>query len=247
MKNFKKLISSILLTAITVTAFPIVSSANTVDLVTCGVPEMTVKSEHDAQGNGPDAQFNLDGTEKYSGNYSAKIIYANAPATGMQFRIAKNAPATIGKRYRCGFMAKAKNASDIKICINSVGNWMNLTKSYGTTFDWKLVEFEFVFTREFFNEMEFIVASWGKCGGFWVDDTYVYEVNDEGNRISDNLFKNPGFEDPGTEVPLGVEVKNDSVLEDNDAVAPMGSSDVIMLTQASNINVDGNISDWSYE
>ena len=27
----------------------------------------------------------------------------------------------------------------------------------------------------------------------------------------------------------------------NDAVAPMGSSDVIMLTQASNINVDGNI------
>lgn len=31
----------------------------------------------------------------------------------------------------------------------------------------------------------------------------------------------------------------------NDAVAPMGSSDVIMLTQASNINVDGNISDWA--
>ena len=163
----------------------------------------------------------------------------------MQFRIAKHAPATIGKRYRCGFMAKAKNASDVKICINSVGSWISLTKSYGTTFDWKLIEFEFVFTREYFNEMEFIVSSWGKCGGFWVDDTYVYEVDDEGNRLSDNLFKNPGFEDAGTEIPLGTEVKDENVLVDNDIVSPIGASDVIMLTQAEDINIDGSISELS--
>lgn len=244
MNNFKKIVSSMLLIAVIATTFPIISYANTVDLVSCGVPEMTVRVEHDANGNGPDAHFNLDGTEKYSGNYSAKIVYDSAPAVGMQFRIAKNAPATVGKRYRCGFMAKAKNASDIKIVINSVGNWMSLTKSYGTTFDWKLIEFEFVFTREFFNEMEFIIASWGKCGGFWVDDVYVYEVDDNGKRLSDNLFKNPGFEDAGTEVPLGTEVKKEDVLVDNDSMSPIDPLEVILLTQASNVNIDGNISEW---
>lgn len=245
MNNFKKIVSSILLISVIATALPMISYANTVDSVSCGVPEMTVNIEHDANGRGPVAQFNLDGTEKYSGNYSAKIVYDSAPAEGMQFRIAKHAPATIGKRYRCGFMAKAKNASDVKICINSVGSWISLTKSYGTTFDWKLIEFEFVFTREYFNEMEFIVSSWGKCGGFWVDDTYVYEVDDEGNRLSDNLFKNPGFEDTGTEIPLGTEVKDENVLVDNDIVSPIGASDVIMLTQAEDINIDGSISEWS--
>ena len=247
MKNFKrlnKLITSILLIAVVATVFPIIGYANTWDKTSCGVPEMSVVIEHLADGSGPDAQFNLDGTEKYSGNYSAKMVYGDAPAEGMQFRITKNAPATVGKRYRCGFMAKAKNASDIKFCINSVGNWMNLTKSYGTTFDWKLIEFEFVFTREQFTTMEFIVASWGRCNGFWVDDVYVYEVDDSGNRIGDNLFKNPGFEDAGTEVPLGTEVKEDNVLENNDAVTTLDSSEIIMLDEAKNISIDGNISDW---
>lgn len=243
MKKIKKLVSAISIIAVFAAAFPMVGFANTWDLVTCGVPDMTVKMEHDSEGNGPDAYFALDSTEKYSGNYSAKIVYDSAPADGMQFRIAKLAPATIGKRYRCGFMAKANNASDIKICINSVGNWMNLTKNYGTTFDWKLIEFEFVFTRKYFTEMEFIIASWGRCDGFWVDDVYVYEVED-GQKIGDNLFKNPGFEDAGTEVPLGTDVNEDDVLADNDVVAPMKGSDVVMLNEAKGISIDGDASEW---
>lgn len=246
MKKFRKVICLITALAAVMTALPTVGfSAAVSGYISCGVPELKPWIERNASGGEPDAKFVLDGTERYSGSYSAKIEYYSAPQSNMQFRLCKTAPATVGKSYRLGFMAKAENAEDVKITINSVGAWKNLTRSYGTTFDWKLIEFEFEFTREYFNEMEFIVASWAKCGGFWIDDLYVYELED-GKTVGDNLFKNPGFEDIGTEIPyMGEGATVTDEYDDHDTTAQMASKDAVLLNEAKNITIDGDPSDWA--
>ena len=195
--------------------------------------------ETETEGKKPDATMYLDSTEKHSGNYSLKMVYNSSPLAYKQLRgeiTAKNIKPNA--KYRLGFYAKAEKATDIRIAIEYIGQWMELTKKYGSTFDWKQYEIEFTQTLDK-ETTKFVIASYDLCDAFWIDDLYLYEVVD-GEYVGKNLISNPGFENGGSAIVIVKEGE-----EKKESFEDITASDAVIVKEASGIKIDGDLSDWN--
>ena len=103
-------------------------------------------------------------------------------------------PMTAGKKYRVSYWIKGekiKNQPDIHMgWVPFDGQKISWPDFIGD-YDWTYQEYDYTYEKA--DTLCFIYS--GICGGWWIDDIKVYELDESNSPIGDNLIKDGDFED----------------------------------------------------
>lgn len=103
-----------------------------------------------------------------------------------------------GSRYKISYMVKTdKLASDFQTHMNwnaFEGMDSLYTRGYTGTNDWQKIEYEYVYTSDKSNGNILTFLHNNLCDGLWIDNVECYEIDADGNVISENLVDDGDFE-----------------------------------------------------
>ena len=182
----------------------------------------------------------------HSGENAFHLV-KTSPKDGAYKYIKLNNSASIenGKTYAYGCYIKADKALQINMFFTD--NGMENLSALGHTWDWKKVEFKVTATRDNAGqEMGFMC--YGSARNIWIDDVFVYEVDDEGNYVGDNrIAGNAGFE--GSSVASNNAAQKDDRVFYREKKAEsaedfLSYSKELPMVYNENIKIDGDLSDW---
>lgn len=183
----------------------------------------------------------------HSGNNALHLV-KTSPLDGNQkyINLYNLAPIEKGKTYVYGCWIKADKA--IKINMYFTDSGMENLSALGHTWDWKKVEFKITAPHTNANQAIGFMC-YGAAKDIWIDDVFVYEVDENGNYVGENrIANNPGFE-LSTAAAASSDTKTDeSVIwrdkQINNAEDYLSVSSELPLFKR-NIKIDGDLSDWN--
>lgn len=155
-----------------------------------------------------------------------------------------------GKKYEFGCYAKGTGVDAVAMSVDWTGR---VGLNPFSNFDWMEFKSTYISTKNGQAEFQFLLDSIVKK--LYIDDLYVYELDENGKRTGDNLITKTGFEDDDSDVviPTVVMTESEKKLADiqEKGISASGTLDsVYHLFSAvpmfdDNINIDGDNNDWS--
>jgi hypothetical protein len=147
---------------------------------------------------------NVDTSEKHGGNNSMKMIFSSSKGNNRYVTLkSEEIPLKGGTTYKFGFWVKFGASSRL---FSVRLNWNNkhlltddngiiLKYEDGTTkkADWEYYEYSYTPEADANEKLLFMIEGLSS-NGVWIDDTSVYECDEDGNIVSENMLANPGFE-----------------------------------------------------
>lgn len=202
----------------------------------------------------------LDDSIKYSGTSSLKLTNPSPYGSNVYF-IAKTVAGGLksGKTYRYGAMVKADNASSCTIYYNDIAQTSSLTP-VSNSYDW--VKFELSYTPTADGSLTIGFKCEDATAGLWIDDVFCYEYSD-GKYVGKNLVSNGNFDgtiqadsisssekENVSEAVTKLQEQYDKIRAGDSFTAEeikpvMGNFKYIPLYYREDINIDGNLEDWS--
>ena len=140
----------------------------------------------------------LDYNEAHSGNASVKIM-SNIDNSLPEFKsniyvdFTHQIPMVSGTKYKISFWVKRNN---VQRAVQAHMSWANFDDQKLTfddmkgSGDWEKREYTYVYSDK--NTITFLMD--GMCEGLWFDDITVFELDDEGNNLGENLLPEGDFE-----------------------------------------------------
>lgn len=192
-----------------------------------------------------DADVTLVNDVANTGNNSLHIVN-RTPANGDAnlFRAHTVVHMPVAGRYKFGCSIKTKNAGRTTMFMKS---YMPNVVPFAKTSDWQRFEFIYEVDAPMSEWLGFVVFD--KCDDIWIDDVFMYLVDDNGNQIGENIVNNPSFEAntaSGTSAEAGSESGYYYYDDDLSTVSGyLARSKNIPVSYARDMKVDGNVSDWS--
>lgn len=155
------------------------------------------------------ASMTIDVSEKHSGEASVKIssafvkdpAYSNYTGSSWGYSaITYKLPLVADKKYKISYWAKSKNNISHVVVHMGWAYFEEEGKKWGAKCsggsDWTKYEHTYDYSGTYVanskNLLYFVYES--TCDGFWFDDLEVYELDEAGNKVGDNLAVNGGFE-----------------------------------------------------
>ncbi len=182
----------------------------------------------------------------HSGKNSLHLV-KTTPKDGSQkyINLFNTAPIENGKTYAYGCWIKADKAMQINMYFTD--NGMENLSALGHTWDWKKVEFKVTAVRD--NAAQAVgFMCYGAARNIWIDDVFVYEVDESGNHVGENrIAGNPGFEASAVAAAAGTQTNERVVLREktvNNAEDYLSVSKDLPLFRRG-ITIDGELSDWN--
>jgi len=126
--------------------------------------------------------------ELVNGDYAMRIVNNTPYTSGSYLRYYKKIECKPGTKYKFGCFTKGENLDGIWISINNFSDRNFLT----TSAYWKEHSFTYTTGSEQ-KELTFSICSEDITNGY-LDDFYVYELDESDAPKSDNLVTNPGLE-----------------------------------------------------
>ncbi|MBO5059932.1 MAG: beta-galactosidase [Clostridia bacterium] len=172
-------------------------------------------------------------------------ITNRTPANGdaNYFRIHSEVSLPTAGKYKFGCYAKTNNAGRATMFFKSS---MPSIVPFTKTRDWQRFEFVYDCTAPMSDWLGFMIFD--KCDDIWIDDVFMYLLDENGNPTGENLIKNPSFEaDKAKGKSAEADISGYYYYED-DLTAMNG-----FLSRAKNIpvmfkdglSVDADASDWA--
>lgn len=147
---------------------------------------------------GAQIEYSLDSNVKFDGESSLKVACKTPAANNVFVHFNTSIPVKKGKSYQYGFMAKLESADRVQCCIDW-GTRTTLTQM-GSDSNWSSYEINYKHEKDTDSvTLRFLLD--GITKGLWVDDVFCYEVDENGNKIGENLIKNGTFERFAPRVP----------------------------------------------
>lgn len=136
-------------------------------------------------------EYKLDTSIKFDGESSLKVANKTPASNNVFVHFNTSIPVEKGKSYKYGFMAKAEGADRITCCMDW-GPRTSLTQM-GSDYNWS--SYEIKYTHEKDTDavtLRFLLD--GITKGLWIDNAFCYELDENGNKVGENLIKNGTFE-----------------------------------------------------
>lgn len=150
--------------------------------------------------------ISADGAEKYSGNYSMHITSNHISSDdnlGIKI-VGKGSSALVsGKKYRVTMYKKGRKTTSDKLYFRNDSLWENrIQLTWGNDYpEWTKVTKDITATSALSGGFAVFFVIPKAVKDFWIDDITVYELDNDGNEIGDNLILNGGFEEISDEYP----------------------------------------------
>lgn len=196
--------------------------------------------------NKSDVTVTLVNDEANTGKNSLHIVN-RTPANGdaNYFRVHTDIRMPEVGRYKFGCSIKTKNAGRATMFLQSM---MPSVVPFTKTRDWQRFEFVYDCTVAKSDWLGFMIFD--KCDDIWIDDVFMYLIDENGNQIGDNLVRNPSFEANEAKGKSVVAVEDGSgYYYHNDNLKTVGGylarSKNIPVSYVKNMTVDGSAADWS--
>lgn len=170
-----------------------------------------------------------DSGVKRDGAVSLKMYNRTQYQNGNIFMIYQQITVEKGKTYECGVSVKGEDVNSAQMVFANYDLNKSL-KPFGETFDWIDLKFKYKHHRAS-GRYPFHIMVNDVATALWVDNLYMYELDEDGNRLGANLFQNNSFEKRGTKARA--------------AVTAGGSSNTILVHNApENLKIDGKLDEW---
>jgi len=155
-----------------------------------------------------------------------------------------------GKKYEFGCYAKGVGVGAAAMSVDWVGR---IGLNIFSNFDWMEFKSTYTSTKNGQADFQFLMDSIVKK--LYIDDLYVYELDENGERTGDNLISKTGFEDDDSDVVIPTVIMTESEkklgnIQENRISTSETLSEVYHLFSAvpmfnKNINIDGESNDWN--
>ena len=177
-----------------------------------------------------DAGVQFDTGVKRDGSTSLKMYNRTQKQDGNVFMVYQKLAVEKGKTYDCGISVKGENVNSASLVF---ANWdlNSKLKPFGPTFDWIDLKFTYTHLRDS-GSYDFQIMLSDKATALWVDNLYMYELDEDGNRIGENLIKNNSFEKRGTGAKMAVGNGGD------------GGNNILLGRAPKDIKIDGQPDEW---
>ncbi len=191
-----------------------------------------------------DASVTLVDDESFSGKNSIHITN-NTPANGDQnyLRIHNEIKLPESGRYKFGCYIKTKNAGRTTMFLKSS---MPSIVPFTKTRDWQKFEFIYDAAAPMSDWLGFMIFD--KCDDIWIDDVFIYRVDEDGNQISENYVHNSSFEENAASGKKQDVSDDDYYYADDDpntAEGYLARSKTVPVCYSDRITIDADLSDWS--
>jgi len=125
----------------------------------------------------------------HSGKNSLKVKKTSDIEENVYFRLYQNISCSPLSKYKFGCWSRSNDTNEIWVSANGFHDRNHITDKSGTWNEniWTYETGEEQTTIEFSMVIEGVTT-------VYLDDFYLYEVDENGNSLSENLLKNPGFE-----------------------------------------------------
>lgn len=137
----------------------------------------------------------VDENVAHSGEASIRLSFSANLAANLYRRILQNVNFEIGHKYKISFWSRGENASG----FSSKYGWAWFDNDTGFhsvngTYGWRYNEFFYTYKEDLGNNELMLIIEY-PAHALWIDDYEVYEIDEDGNKIGENLIANGGFED----------------------------------------------------
>ena len=139
---------------------------------------------------------------KRDGAVSLKMYNRTQYQNGNIFMIYQQITVEKGKTYECGVSVKGEDVNSAQMVFANYDLNKSL-KPFGETFDWIDLKFKYKHHRAS-GRYPFHIMVNDVATALWVDNLYMYELDEDGNRTGANLFQNNSFEKRGTKARAAV-------------------------------------------
>lgn len=196
--------------------------------------------------NNCDATVSLVNDEANSGKNSLHIVNkTSASGESNYFRVHTEVNFPEKGQYKFGCYIKTKNAGNTKMFIQS--NMPSIVP-FSKTRDWQ--RFEFTYDRAEAGGDWLGIITYDKCDDIWIDDVFLYLIDENGEQIGENLVQNPSFEANVASGSSGTAVEDGSgYYYHNDNLKTVGGylarSKNIPVSYVKNMQIDGSTEDWN--
>ena len=136
----------------------------------------------------------VDENVSHSGEASLRVSFSSPTVSNLFFKFLQNVDFELGHKYYISFWTRGEKAGGLVgrygwKPFDDGGSFSGSDNNY----DWMRREFTLTYNdKANSDELFFIVQE--ATHALWIDDFEVYEIDESGNKIGNNLVKNPGFE-----------------------------------------------------
>ena len=144
-------------------------------------------------------KVSADSKEKNSGNYSMHVasnFISSDGNLGIKIVGKGSSALTSGKKYRITMYKKGQKTTNDKIYFRNDAHWDNrLQLTWGNDYTaWTKVTQDVTATTALSSGFAVFFIDPSAIKDFWIDDISIYELDDAGNEIGENLIINGDFE-----------------------------------------------------
>ncbi len=191
-----------------------------------------------------DVTYEIVNDEAYTGENSFHIVNRTAGSDSRYFRLHTEPYFPKAGKYKMGCSIKTNNAGLTRMFL---GSFMPSLVPYAKTSDWKRYEFTVERSKAGIDWVGIIV--YGSCDDIWIDEVFLYETDDDGNAIGENLISNPSFELNAPAANTTLDGDDDSYYYYDDDLSTVNGylsrAKDIPVSYKNGITVDGTLSDWA--